>query len=164
MTTSSYSDPAERHRFLRYFYRGWHPTRAGHWANRLTGWLVDRGLSPDLMAMLEVRGRASGKPRSTPVVIVSLAGQRYLVSMLGPGSGWVRNVEAAGGAAGLRLRGQGHPIQLVAVAVADRGPILREYVRVATSGRHHFPVAVDAPLSEFQAIADRYPVYRIDPA
>jgi len=42
-----------------------------------------------------------------------------------------------------------------------RAPILSEYVRVATSGRQ--PVAVDAPLAEFQTIAERYPVYRIDP-
>jgi hypothetical protein len=48
------------------------------------------------------------------------------------------------------------------VPPAERAPILSEYVRVATSGRHHFPVAVGAPLSEFQTIADRYPVYRID--
>jgi hypothetical protein len=46
--------------------------------------------------------------------------------------------------------------------VEERAPILREYVRVATSGRKHFPVSVDAPTSAFQAIADRYPVYRID--
>jgi hypothetical protein len=51
----------------------------------------------------------------------------------------------------------------VGVPPAERAPILREYVRVATSGRHHFPVAVSAPLSEFQNIAERYPVYRIDP-
>jgi len=37
-------------------------------------------------------------------------------------------------------------------------------VQVATSGRHHLPVAVGAALSEFQAIAERYPVYRIEPA
>jgi len=48
------------------------------------------------------------------------------------------------------------------VPPAERGPILREYVRIATSGRHHFPVGVGAPLSEFQAIAERYPVYRIE--
>jgi hypothetical protein len=30
--------------------------------------------------------------------------------------------------------------------------------RVASSGRRHFPVAPGAPLSEFEAIADRYPV------
>jgi hypothetical protein len=37
-------------------------------------------------------------------------------------------------------------------------------VRIASSGRQHFPVAVGAALSEFQIIAERYPVYRIDPA
>jgi len=44
------------------------------------------------------------------------------------------------------------------------GATTSEYVQVATSGRHHLPVAVGAPLSEFQAIAERYPVYRIEPA
>jgi hypothetical protein len=37
-------------------------------------------------------------------------------------------------------------------------------VRVATSGRRHIPVAVDAPLSELEPIAERHPVYRIDPS
>jgi hypothetical protein len=37
-------------------------------------------------------------------------------------------------------------------------------VRIAKSGRQHFPLAVGAPLSDFEAIAERYPVYRIDPA
>jgi hypothetical protein len=37
-------------------------------------------------------------------------------------------------------------------------------VRVATSGRKHLPVVVGAPPSEFEAIAGRYPVYRIDEA
>jgi len=46
----------------------------------------------------------------------------------------------------------------------QRAPILREYVRIAVSGRRHFTVAVGAPLSDFEAIAERYPVYRIDPA
>ena len=50
-----------------------------------------------------------------------------------------------------------------AMPPAERGPMLREYVRVATSGRNHLPVAVGAPLSEFEQIADRYPVFRIDP-
>jgi hypothetical protein len=52
----------------------------------------------------------------------------------------------------------------VAVPLEHRGPILREYVRIALSGRQHFPVSVDAPLSDFEAIAEPYPVYRIDPA
>jgi hypothetical protein len=81
--------------------------------------------------------------------------------MLGPASDWVKNVEAAHGVAAIR-QGRRRPVHLVGVPPAERAPILSEYVRVATSGRHHFPVAVGAPLSEFQTIADRYPVYRID--
>jgi deazaflavin-dependent oxidoreductase (nitroreductase family) len=115
-----------------------------------------------ITAILEVRGRASGQPRSTPVVIATVEGSRYLVSMLGPGSDWVKNVEAANGDAVLR-QGRRRPVHLVAVPPAERAPILADYVRVATSGRHHLPVAVGAPLSEFEAIAERYPVYRIDP-
>jgi deazaflavin-dependent oxidoreductase (nitroreductase family) len=157
------SDPAERRPFLRLFYRDWRPTRIGRWANRLARWLSILGLSSREAAVLEVRGRASGRQRSIPVVVATVDGKRYLVSMLGPRSDWVKNVEAAHGNATL-YQGRRESIRLADVPPAERAPILREYVRVATSGRHHFPVAVDAPLSEFQAIAERYPVYRIDPA
>ena len=163
MTDSSHSDPAERSRLLRLFYRDWRPTRVGRWVNRLAGWWSILGLSSSEMAVLEVRGRSSGQRRSTPVVIATVEGRRYLVSMLGPGSDWVKNVEAAHGDAVIRQRRR-RPVRLVGVPAADRAPILREYVRVATSGRHHFPLAVGAPLSAFQAIAERYPVYRIDPS
>ena len=160
---STPSDPAERSAILRLFYRDWRPTRIGRWANRLASWLSILGLSSKETAVLEIRGRASGQRRSLPVVIATLEGRRYLVSMLGPGSNWVKNVEAADGNAILR-QGRRQSVHLVGVPPAERAPILSEYVRVATSGRHHFPVAVGAPLSEFQTIADRYPVYRIDPS
>ena len=161
MRYSTHSDPAERSFLLRLFYRDWRPTRIGRLINRVASWWSALGLS-SRDAVLEVRGRASGQRRSTPVVIVALEGKRYLVSMLGPGSDWVKNVEAAHGDAVLRQGGR-RRIHLVAVPPAERAPILSEYVRVATSGRHHLPVAVGAPLSEFQTIAVRYPVYRIDP-
>lgn len=162
MTHSTHSDPAERSPLLRLFYRDWRPTRIGHWVNRLAGSLTALGLS-STAAVLEVRGRASGQPRSTPVVVATVEGKQYLVSMLGPGSDWVKNVEAAHGHAVLR-QGVRRSVHLVCVPPAERAPILSEYVRVATSGRRHFPVAVGAPLSEFQALAERYPVYRIDPS
>ena len=44
----------------------------------------------------------------------------------------------------------------------DRSVVLREYVRVALSGRKHFPLPVGAPLADFAAIAAQYPVYRIE--
>jgi deazaflavin-dependent oxidoreductase (nitroreductase family) len=147
---------------MRLFYRGWRPTRLGRWVNRLQGWYSGLGLPPSFQAVLEVRGRASGRRRSNPVAIVNVEGKRYLVSMLGPGSDWVKNVEAAQGDAVIR-HGRRRHVHLVPMGPEQRAPILREYVRIAPSGRQHFPLPVGAPLSEFAAIAQRYPVYRIDP-
>jgi deazaflavin-dependent oxidoreductase (nitroreductase family) len=154
-------DPAER-TALRIFYRNWRPTRLGRWVNRVQGWYSGLGLPPRLMAVVEVRGRSSGRVRSNPIVVTTVDGKRYLVSMLGPSSDWVKNVEAANGDAVIR-QGRRRRVHLAPVAPEERAPVLREYVRIAPSGRHHFPVPVAAPLDEFEKIADRYPVFRIDP-
>jgi len=97
------------------------------------------------------------------VVIATVEGKRYLVSMLGPDSDWVKNVEAAHGDAVIR-QGRRRHVHLVAVPAEQRAPILREYIRIATSGRLHFPLTADAPASEFAEIVGLYPVYRIDPS
>jgi deazaflavin-dependent oxidoreductase (nitroreductase family) len=162
MNKSGHSDPAERSALMRLFYRNWRPTRLGRWANRFACWWSGLGLPPRFQAALEVPGRKSGRRRSNPVVIATVKGERYLVSMLGPGSDWVKNVEAAHGDAVIR-QGRRRPVHLVGVPPEQRAPILREYVRIALSGRQHFPLPVGAPLSDFEAIAGRYPVYRIDP-
>lgn len=163
MSNATPTDPAERRALMRLFYNGWRPTRLGRWVNRSMAWWSALGLPPKIQAALEVRGRTSGRWRSNPVVIASLEGKGYLVSMLGPQSEWVKNVEAAHGDAVIR-QGRRRHVHLVPVPVEERAPILLEYVRVATSGRTHFPLPVGAPLSEFAAISKQYPVYRIDPA
>ena len=81
--------------------------------------------------------------------------------MIGPESDWVKNVDAARGEAVLR-QGRRRRVHLVPVPPEQRAPILREYVRIAKSGRRHFPLSVGAPLADFEAIAAKYPVYRID--
>jgi hypothetical protein len=68
------------------------------------------------------------------VVIATVEGKKYLVSMLGPGSDWVKNVKAAHGEAIIR-QGRRRRVRLVAVPPEQRAPILREYVRIAMSGR-----------------------------
>jgi hypothetical protein len=163
MSNSTDPDPAERSALMRLCYRNWRPTRLGRWVNRLACWWSGLGLPPKFQAVLEVHGRTSGRRRSNPVVIATVEGRRYIVSMLGPGSNWVKNVEAADGEAVIR-QGRRCPVHLVALPPEQRAPILREYVRIASSGRQHFPLRVSAPLSEFEAIVGRYPVYRIDPA
>jgi deazaflavin-dependent oxidoreductase (nitroreductase family) len=154
-------DPAERNPTMRLFYRDWRPTRLGKWLNDMQRWWCAAGLPPRFVASLEVRGRRSGRTRANPVVIATVGGNQYLVSMLGAESDWVKNVEAAGGDAVLR-HGSRRRIHLVAVPSEDRASVLREYVRIASSGGQHFPVTAEAPLSEFHAIAAQYPVFRID--
>ena len=162
MNKSRPSDPAERSALMRLFYRNWRPTRLGRWVNRWACWWSGLGLPPRFQAVLEVRGRASGRRRSTPVVIATVKGERYLVSMLGSESDWVKNVEAAQGDAVIH-QGRRRRVHLVAVPPKQRAPILREYVRIAPSGRQHFPLPVGTPLPYFDAISDGYPVYRIEP-
>jgi deazaflavin-dependent oxidoreductase (nitroreductase family) len=162
MSRPTHPDPAERSTFMRLFYRDWRPTRFGRWINRFWAWYSGLGLPPRLQAALEVPGRASGRRRSNPVVIATVASEHYLVSMLGPRSDWVQNIEAAHGNAVIR-QGRRRRVHLVLVPPEERAPILREYVRIASSGRQHFPLPVGAPLSNFEAIAGSYPVYRIDP-
>jgi deazaflavin-dependent oxidoreductase (nitroreductase family) len=161
MNNSRHSDPAERSGLMRLFYRNWRPTRLGRLANRFACWWSGLGLPPRFQAALEVHGRTSGRIRSNPVVTATVEGKRYLVSMLGPESDWVKNVEAAQGDAVIR-QGRRRRVHLVAVPPEKRAPILREYVRIASSGRQHFPLPVGAPLPDFEAIAGHYPVFRID--
>ena len=98
-----------------------------------------------------------------PVVVADWQGERYLVSMLGEGANWVRNVRAAGGRAVLRRRGR-EAVLLEEVDPAERAPILRRYLQLAPGARPHIPVDRRAPLAEFERIADRYPVFRVVPA
>ena len=146
---------------MRWFYRDWRPTLLGRVVNRIQGWFAAAGFPPRWMVVLELRGRNSGRPHTSVLVVPQLGDNRYLVSMLGNNSGWVKNARANPEAV-IRHGGR-QSVQLVEVPASERAPILKEYVRIASSGRLHFPVALNAPLSKFDAIAERYPVFRIDP-
>jgi len=152
-------DPAESG-WLRFYYRNRRPTRFGYLSNQVWAWAAGLGISP-LMQTLQVKDRRDGRLRSTVLVPAQYEGKRYLVSMLGNSSEWVQNVCAAGGEAFIK-RGRSRPIMLYEVPVKNRAPILKAWCQVATSGRKHVPVAHDAPVAAFEAIAADYPVFRID--
>ena len=156
-------DPAERTGYLRFFYRGWRPTLIGRLWSRAYAWVSGLGLLPGMLLTLQTSDRSSGRVASTILVVATYQGQRYLVSMLGEGSEWVQNVRAAGGRASIK-RGRSRPVQLTEISPHERAPILKAWAQVATSGRHHFPVSQDAPISAFEAIAGDYPAFRIDDA
>lgn len=158
----SHEDPAENTGYLRFFYKGWRPTRFGRLWSRAFAWISGLGFLPRLLVTLETNAGSDSHVDTAILVAVTHQGQRYLVSMLGDGSTWVQNVRAAGGKASIR-RGRSLPVQLTEIPTHERAPILKAWSQVATSGRKHLPVSHDAPVSAFEAIAGDYPVFRIDP-
>lgn len=151
---------AMRGDFKRWLYRGQRPGFIASMLNRIWAWVGSSGITSNYLETLEVIGRKSGRIVSLPVVIAVVAGQRYLVSMLGNDGQWVRNVRAADGRAALRS-GRREEIRLEEVPVELRAPIIRAYLQRAPGARPHVPVDKDAPLTEFVKIAAEFPVFRI---
>ncbi len=144
------------------FYPGGRPRRMTRFINSEGAWLSSRGILPEFMVMFEVRGRRSGRTLRIPLVVATLDGNRYLVSMLGENVDWVRNVRAANGDAVLRY-GRVEAVSLREIPVAERAPILKAYLARAPGGRPHFDIDWNAPLSEFERVAPRYPVFQVQP-
>ncbi len=144
----------------RWFYRGKRPNWIARILNGAWATVVSLGLVSNNYVTLEVIGRKSGRIVSFPLVMVTIDGQRYLVSMLGDNTQWVRNVRASGGKAVLR-RGGREDVQLEAIPADQRAPILKAYLQVASGARPHVPVDKDAPLAEFEKIKAEFPVFRL---
>jgi deazaflavin-dependent oxidoreductase (nitroreductase family) len=151
---------AGRQRSRRWMYRGGRPNAVARALNRATVALVAAGLSPRRLVVLEVEGRRTRRRVSVPVVVADLDGERYLVSMLGQKSQWIRNVRAAGGRAVIH-HGRRQAVHLEEVPQEARAAVLKRYLAVAPGARAHLPLDQDAPLSEFERVAACYPVLRI---
>ncbi|WP_235948235.1 nitroreductase/quinone reductase family protein [Candidatus Frankia alpina] len=109
--------------------------------------------------VLEVRGRASGQPRRTPVNLLTYEGRQYLVSARGHGQ-WVRNVRAAGGELRGRSRTLYHADEL---DPADSVAVLRAYLKrwKAEVGVFFDGIGPDSTDEEIRRIAPRHPVFAL---
>jgi deazaflavin-dependent oxidoreductase (nitroreductase family) len=145
----------------RWMYREGHPNILAKILNR--GWAIlhSLGIAPNYLVTLEVVGRKSGKMISFPLAMTVMNGERYIVSMLGEETNWVRNVRAAGGKARLR-HGISEQVLLQEVDVGQRAPILKAYLKLAPGAHPHIPISKDAPISEFEKITSQYPVFRVE--
>jgi len=136
------------------------PTAAEAVINRVIGLLPRLGIGPRYMVLLQVRGRTSGRVYSTPVNLVDLNGQRYLVAPRGD-TQWARNAAARGEVTLVRgLRRE--TVKVKPLADAAKPPILKTYLdRYASAVQQYFPVAAGSPLSAFASVAANYPVFQI---
>jgi hypothetical protein len=147
----------------RWFYAGGRPNWMARLLDRGTAAVSARGIGPEYLVALEVPGRRSGRIVSLPLVVAAVDGERYLVSMLGEETNWVRNVSAAGGEVALR-HGRREEVHLEEVVAPDlRAPVLKAYLKQASNAKAHVPIDKDAPLAEFERVAPRFPVFRIVP-
>ena len=131
--------------------------------NRVVSGLTRCGISVAGSRVLEVPGRTSGEPRRTPVNLLTVDDQRYLVAPRGH-TQWVRNLRA-GGEGRLLLGRHSEPFTATEIPDGEKTVLLRAYLK-----RWKFEVGVffggvgpDSPDAEFQRIAPDHPVFRISP-
>jgi deazaflavin-dependent oxidoreductase (nitroreductase family) len=137
------------------------PSAADRIFNKTVNQLAKMGISVMGSRELAVRGRTSGEWRTTPVNLMTINGERYLVAPRGH-TQWVRNMRVAGGGE-LRLGRRAEPITVDELADADKPAILREYLRkwAWEVGRFFEGVDKDSPDSRLLEIAPGFPVFRI---
>ncbi len=109
--------------------------------------------------LLTVRGRKTGKPRTTPVTLVEECGQRWLVAPYGEVN-WVRNARAAGRVTLSRGR-RSETVAIEEVGPEEGAPILRRYLERVPITQPYFDVTPASPLADFAAEVPRHPVFRI---
>ena len=130
-------------------------------ANVVVKALLERGIpiTGGTGFLLTTRGRKSGADRTTPVNVLEVGGDRWLVSPYGQ-VGWVHNLRADATA---RLR-RGRTRETWVVEEADAataGPVLRAYVRKIPVTAPFFDAKLGDPAEAFAAEADRHPVFRL---
>ncbi|MFE6223984.1 MULTISPECIES: nitroreductase/quinone reductase family protein [unclassified Streptomyces] len=132
--------------------------------NRSVAWLTRRGISVWGSRILAVKGRTSGVWRTTPVNVLTLDGERYLVAPRGHVQ-WTRNMRAVGGGE-LRLGTHVEPFTATEVGDDAKAEVLRAYLKrwKAEVGVFFAGVGPDSTDAELRAIAPKHPVFRITAA
>jgi deazaflavin-dependent oxidoreductase (nitroreductase family) len=120
--------------------------------------LLHVGIKMGKMTLLEARGRKSGQPQTTSVMLFSQHGQRWLVSSYGQVN-WVRNLRAAGEA---RLRRGRHTERVCAVELTaqEAAPLLKH--TLASLPRYmllSFDLTPASSLEEVEREVPHHPVF-----
>lgn len=140
------------------------PYRKSGWRralNALVRPLAKLGLAGPRTYLLTVEGRKTGRPWSTPVSIVRIGDERFLVAPYGERN-WVLNARAAGR---VELR-RGRTSELLDVRELEPDeavPVLREYVRLGRVTRSFFRVSPESTDEEWLAEAPEHPAFRLAP-
>jgi deazaflavin-dependent oxidoreductase (nitroreductase family) len=129
--------------------------------NRTVAVLTRLGVSVWGSRVLEVRGRTSGQWRRTPVNLLTLEGQRYIVAPRGH-TQWVRNLRVSNEGR-LLLGRRTEPFSAVEIDDENKPPVLRAYLKrwKAEVGVFFEGVGPDSSEEELRRSAPNHPVFRL---
>jgi len=119
------------------------------------------GLGASYRQILTVPGRKTGRLYSTPVDVIEVGGDRWLVAAYGPVN-WVRNARAAGEVT-LSRGGQTKRYKITEASPTEAVPVLRKYLTEIRVVRPYFDAAPDAPDEALGAELSKHPVFRLVP-
>ncbi|MEU0789060.1 nitroreductase/quinone reductase family protein [Amycolatopsis sp. NPDC005961] len=134
--------------------------------NKIVVGLQRLGVAFGPMQLLTVPGRRTGVPRTFPIAVIPIDGDRYIFQAY-PKAAWVANARAAAEVTLTRGR-RTTAARLTEVPVEQRRPLLRELVakspasvgkRLVTTG-----LADAATPDAAAAAAERIAVFRVEPA
>ena len=127
--------------------------------NALVRPLARLGLTGPRTHLLTVPGRRTGRLWSTPVSIVRVGDERWLVAPYGDRN-WVKNARASGWVE-LRRGRRRERLTVEELAPSEAVPVLREYYRRGRVTRPFFDVSLDSPAEEWLAEAPSHPVFEL---
>jgi len=130
--------------------------------NRVLMTLQRLGLGMKELPVLTVPGRRSGEPRRSPLSVLELDGQRFLLEGF-PGSDWARNARAAG-VGTLSIGKRDERVRLVELDAQEALPVLRAWpVRIPDGAKIMRDAGVVPELTPeaFEALAGRCTVFRL---
>jgi deazaflavin-dependent oxidoreductase (nitroreductase family) len=136
-------------------------TPATRLINRLSTAMIKVGIAASYAHILTVRGRTTGRLRSTPVDVITVGQDRWLVGAYGP-SNWTRNARAAGEVT-LRRGRRSQQYTISEPDPADAVPVLREYITRIRVTRPYFDTTPDSPDDALVAELATHPVFRLTP-
>ncbi len=129
--------------------------------NRVFGLWVGLGLGLSHNYVLQVRGRKTGRMYSTPVNLLYVDGEKYLVAPRGEAH-WVRNARASG-EIWLKKAFRREHFLVKEVSAPERPVLLKEYLeRYRKTVQRYFTVPVGSDKEAFEGISERHPVFRLE--
>lgn len=136
-------------------------SRATRLINSLFRTLTRFGLGASYRHILTVQGRKTGRLYSTPVDVLELDGQRWLVAAYGPVS-WVANTRAAGEVT-LGRGGRSQQFEVEEAASTAAVAVLRNYITEIRVARPYFDAGPSSTDEEVAEELPRHPVFRLVP-